>query len=138
MLNRLCHHKVPRHLTCTCTHQPYRRLRLRDYCESISGGVWNYCQISGISTYIRHRGEGGSSFGTAILFYDYILTLPREISLVWRWPWQRCDFRPSISMSSLLYVLMRHTLLVSYAVTLILSLHPNLGRVRANFPARIC
>ncbi|KAF8531216.1 hypothetical protein JB92DRAFT_183484 [Gautieria morchelliformis] len=89
----------------------HRRFKLRHYRGFISWGTWiNYCQISGIT----------------ILFYDYILTLPREISLVWRWPWHRFDFRPSISMSSLLYVLMRHTLLVSWVVTLILSLHPKL------------
>ncbi|KAF8583532.1 hypothetical protein K439DRAFT_1661237 [Ramaria rubella] len=88
------------------------------------GDVYNYCEYSGIT----------------LLFYDYIATLPREISLIWRWPWPRSsdlfhnrseslwDFRLSINKSSLLYVLMRYPLLVAWIMLPILGLHPNVDR----------
>ncbi|KAF8576960.1 hypothetical protein K439DRAFT_1622454 [Ramaria rubella] len=87
--------------------------------------AYNYCELSGIT----------------LLVYDYIVTLPREISHLWEWPWGGYDprdfsrnqswlhyFRPKIDKSTLLYVLTRYTLLFAWILSPILSFHPDIDR----------
>ncbi|KAF8580163.1 hypothetical protein K439DRAFT_1620021 [Ramaria rubella] len=87
--------------------------------------AYNYCELSGIT----------------LLVYDYIVTLPREISHLWGWPWGGYDprdfsrnqswlhyFRPKIDKSTLLYVLTRYTLLFAWILSPILSFHPDIDR----------